>query len=291
MNLQISTRPISLNNFCSLFVLYFAFFHHDDNICGSKFQCFAKSKLETIPESPSITPLLPQTNDNDGNNNNNNQTPHTQLPQFQTRQQLSTHSHLQPPSPIQHQQQQQAQPPTAFFPTGQRQSPQQFFPSTPNDAPLALIPAMDQNGLFVMIPPTLITPNSLFTPIVGVSGGITPNTPTFSSSTNISPTQSSSSSSSSHFMSPRTHKKEKPKTKKKKNKKKNKKNNNDDNQLSFYKNMDIDKDNKLNDTKYQNIEQIVKDIEKKYKKDSIKSIPKPKSRKYSNDFLLRTRKV
>merc|ERR1712062_467315 len=31
---------------------------------------------------------------------------------------------------------------------------------------LALIPAIDQNGLLVMIPPSLITPGSMFTPIL-----------------------------------------------------------------------------------------------------------------------------
>eukprot|EP01084_Bolivina_argentea_P001074 1965_1 len=91
--------------------------------CGES-ACFAKSKLETIPESPSIVSGIV-----------------TGTPQA-----LPT------------------QPQFALNPL----SLPQFYANQMNDT-LALIPAMDQNGLLVMIPPSLATQGSLFTPIMNVA--------------------------------------------------------------------------------------------------------------------------
>ena len=258
-------------------------------------QCFAKSKLETIPESPSVAPLQPQPKDNGEH-----------LPTLiSTTHPPSTHQAPRQPHHQQQQQQQQPPPPPpsqqALFPNiGQFPTLHPFY-TTPNATLVSLIPAIDQNGALCMIPPSLITPGSLFTPITNVT---TPNinlhpalvatTATTTQQMDVQHndpqhTQNTHPTHPTHDTHDSHHKRKRNKHKKKKHKKRAaRKDKNDDNESPFYKNMEIDRDT---DSNYQSIQQIVQEIENKYEKDTLQSIPKPKSKKYSNNLLLRARKV
>merc|ERR1712228_1095896 len=110
--------------------------------CGDKLSVV--TKLETIPESPMVSPAVPLL-------------PHSDK-SFDT--ETSTNSTTTNTNKLPSQQQQQQQQLVSSL------MPSMYAPITnPNDS-LALIPAIDQNGLLVMIPPSLCTPGSLFTPLV-----------------------------------------------------------------------------------------------------------------------------
>eukprot|EP01084_Bolivina_argentea_P129294 228357_1 len=92
--------------------------------------CFAKSKLETIPESPSVTPLSLLKQSNNNGTLNFLQIPHT--------------NSYQP------------HPPQPHLPHN--------FRSTQIPTHIALVPAIDPNGNLVMIPP-IVAATSHFVPL------------------------------------------------------------------------------------------------------------------------------
>merc|ERR1712129_298433 len=106
------------------------------------------TELEPIPESPMVSPAIP---------------PSQSAEEKTTKEGEATQ---------QQSQQQQLVSSTLIAPSLPNIPMPQFYDS------LALIPAIDQNGLLVMIPPSLIAPGSLFTPLSIFNSEITENTDT-----------------------------------------------------------------------------------------------------------------
>eukprot|EP01084_Bolivina_argentea_P129293 228356_1 len=114
--------------------------------------CFAKSKLETIPESPSVTPLSLLKQSNNNGTLNFLQIPHTNSYQPHPPQPHLPHNFLQIP----HTNSYQPHPPQPHLPHN--------FRSTQIPTHIALVPAIDPNGNLVMIPP-IVAATSHFVPL------------------------------------------------------------------------------------------------------------------------------